>query len=450
MMSRLGCLGFHAHLNRRAFLRVGALSFLGIHWSQYLKARSLLTGAGVNPELAAKARSCIMLFLAGGPSQVDTFDPKSNSGFRPISTNVDGIRVSELLPRVARHMDKLSIIRSMHHEEVDHPLGRSYVTNGHRPAPAMEFASIGSIIARELGPRGKVPPYVLASPSLAENYFGAGPLGDEYNPFTVPDPTQEDFRLPDLSLPHPITPARIENRRSFLSVVDRLYRNKEKLVEAAARDTFRDKAMEMILSPSMQEAFDLSQESEKTKDAYGRYGFGQSTLLARRLVESGCRFVTSSGWNFANAAWDTHGRGSGGENDKTHKELLCPALDQTLATLMEDLDQRGLLASTIVIAMGEFGRTPNKNPISGRDHWPFCFSVVLGGGGLAGGQIVGSSDDVGAYPAERPVAVGDLFATIYKALGIDWTNEYMTPVGRPVKIANAVDDMTGQPLAELI
>ena len=208
--------------------------------------------------------------------------------------------------------------------------------------------------------------------------------------------------------------------------------------------------MEMILSSRMKQAFNLSQESEKTRDAYGRYGFGQSTLLARRLVEAGCRFVTSSGWGFANAGWDTHGRGSGGENDKTHKEMLCPALDRTLATLMEDLDLRGLLESTIVVAMGEFGRTPHKNPISGRDHWPFCFSAALGGGGLATGQIVGASDERGAYPAERPVAIGDLFASIYKALGIDWTKEYMTDVGRPVKIANAIDDMTGQPLKELI
>ena len=175
----------------------------------------------------------------GGPSQVDTFDPKPKQRvFDPSPLTQKGIQVSELLPRVARQMDKLSIIRSMHHQEIDHPLARSYVMNGHRPSPAMEFASVGSIIAKERGPRSEVPPYVLASPSLTENFFRAGPLGDEYNPFVVPDPAQKDFQLPDLSLPQSITPARIENRRSFLKVVDRFYRHQEKMVEAAIRENF--------------------------------------------------------------------------------------------------------------------------------------------------------------------------------------------------------------------
>ena len=445
-----GCKGFREGVSRRHFLRVGSVSLLGIHLSQYLRMRSVLAAAGVSPDREAKAQAVIMLLLEGGPSQIDTFDPKPSSGFSPISTNVAGIQVSELLPRVARHMDKLSVIRSLHHEEIDHPLAKPYITSGHRPAPAMEFASVGAIVAKELGPRTDVPPYVLASPKLSEKFYGAAPLDAKYNPLKVPDPTQEDFELPDLTLPKSISPDRIADRRSFLEVVDGQYRQKEKLVQTAARDTFRDKALEMILSPTMKEAFDLSQESQKTKDAYGRYDFGQSTLLARRLVESGCRFVTAGGWSFAHAGWDTHGRGTGGENDKTHRDILCPPLDQTLSTLMEDLDQRGLLESTIVIAMGEFGRTPHVNPVNGRDHWPFVFSAVMGGGGLQGGQVIGSSDERGAYPAERPMAVGDLYATVYKAMGIDWTKEYMTPVGRPIKIANATDDETGVPIPELI
>ena len=430
------------------FCGFGSLSLVGIHLGQYLEMKGLMAASGGKAS-PAKAQACILLLLEGGPSQVDTWDPKPSSGFRPIGTNVPGIQISEILPRVARHMDKLSIIRSMTHEEVDHPLGREYITSGHRPAPAMEFASVGSIIARELGPRNDIPPYVLGAPHLTESYYGASSLGAAYNPLVVPDPSKKDFKLKDLTLPKSITEKRIEDRRSFLEVVDGLYRRKEVLVEAAARETFRDKAMEMILSPAMKKAFDLSQESEKTKDAYGRYGFGQSALLARRLVETGSRFVTAAGYN-VDSGWDTHGRGSGGENDKKLRALLCPTLDQTLTALLVDLDQRGLLESTIVMAMGEFGRTPEINPINGRDHWPFCWSMVLGGGGLQGGQVIGASDERGGYVAERPISVGDVFATIYKAMGIDWTKEYMTPVGRPIKIANSFDDTTGRPIEELI
>ena len=447
-MNRWGCDSFCESLARRHFLRIGSLSLVGIHLSQYLEMKGLMAASG-GKAAPGRAQACILLLLEGGPSQVDTWDPKPSSGFRPIGTNVPGIQISEILPRVARHMDKLSIIRSMTHEEVDHPLGREYITSGHRPAPAMEFASVGSIVARELGPRNGIPPYVLGAPHLTESYYGASSLGAAYNPLVVPDPSKKDFKLKDLTLPKSITEKRIEDRRSFLEVVDGLYRRKEVLVEAAARETFRDKAMEMILSPTMKKAFDLSQESEKTKDAYGRYGFGQSALLARRLVETGSRFVTAAGYNL-DSGWDTHGRGSGGENDKKLRALLCPTLDQTLTALLIDLDQRGLLESTIVMAMGEFGRTPEINPINGRDHWPFCWSMVLGGGGLQGGQVIGASDERGGYVAERPISVGDVFATIYKAMGIDWTKEYMTPVGRPIKIANSFDDTTGRPIEELI
>ena len=387
-MNRWGCDSFCESLARRHFLRIGSLSLVGIHLSQYLEMKGLMAASG-GKAAPGRAQACILLLLEGGPSQVDTWDPKPSSGFRPIGTNVPGIQISEILPRVARHMDKLSIIRSMTHEEVDHPLGREYITSGHRPAPAMEFASVGSIVARELGPRNGIPPYVLGAPHLTESYYGASSLGAAYNPLVVPDPSKKDFKLKDLTLPKSITEKRIEDRRSFLEVVDGLYRRKEVLVEAAARETFRDKAMEMILSPTMKKAFDLSQESEKTKDAYGRYGFGQSALLARRLVEAGSRFVTAAGYN-VDSGWDTHGRGSGGENDKKLRALLCPTLDQTLTALLIDLDQRGLLESTIVMAMGEFGRTPEINPINGRDHWPFCWSMVLGGGGLQGGQVIGS------------------------------------------------------------
>ena len=211
-------------------------------------------------------------------------------------------------------------------------------------------------------------------------------------------------------------------------------------------DAFDERALNLITSPDVKKAFDLSLESTQTKEAYGTDRFGQGVLLARRLVEAGCRFVTVDGWNPADGHnWDTHYR-----NDHYLKEVLVPPLDRSLSTLLEDLDQRGLLESTIVLVMGEFGRTPIINPGRGRDHWAHCWSLALGGGGIKGGQVVGASDERGAYVAERMVTIGDLFATVYKALGIDWTKTYLGPGRRPIYIANAIGDKQGQPIHELI
>jgi uncharacterized protein (DUF1501 family) len=199
----------------------------------------------------------------------------------------------------------------------------------------------------------------------------------------------------------------------------------------------------MLLNPAVREAFDLSKESEKLRDRYGRDSIGQSALMARRLVEAGTRFVTAAGFH-ANS-WDTHAK-----NDEGHRDRLCPPLDRTLSTLLDDLQDRGLYDSTIVLAMGEFGRTPFVNNDRGRDHWPNCWSLAIGGGGIAGGRVVGASDAEGAQVSSRATSMGDLFATIYKAFGIDWTKEYDTPIGRPIKIANSLEDQTGQPLNELL
>ena len=427
-------------LGRRDFLRVGSLPFLGISLSQYLRLTTLMAAGN------AKAQSCILLWLTGGVSQVDTWDPKPNSGFKPISTNVPGIQISELLPRVARHMDKLAIIRSMHTEEIDHPEATHYVLTGHKQNPAMQFPSLGSILAKEMGSRGAVPAYVKVPKDkhpMVDDYFKAAFLGAEYNPMLTPDPGAKDFQIADLSLPKALTVERIEDRRSFLQVVDRMYREKHGIAERTNLDVFTDQALKMILSPAVKKAFDLSQEPEKTREAYGRHPFGQSVLMARRLVEAGCRLVTAAGYDFQ--VWDTHG-----ENDKRLRDDLVSPLDRALSALLEDLSQRGLLESTVVIAMSEFGRTPHINPKNGRDHWPYCWSLVLGGGGIRGGQVVGSSDERGAQVADRMVTVGDVFATIYKAFGIDWEKMYMTPIGRPLKIANSIGDKTGEPIQELV
>jgi hypothetical protein len=389
-MKTAGCLICdEASLRRRDFLRVGSLSLLGINLGQYLRVSQAMAAAPGTPLSKAKAQACILLWLEGGPSQMDTWDPKPSSPFRPISTNVAGIQISELLPRVAQKMDKLAIIRTMYTEENNHPQASYYALTGHRPNPAMEFPSFGSIITKEMGPRNAVPPHVLTpqwdSDRQYEEYFKAAFLGAEYDPLVVPDPSGRDFKLPDLSLPKPITLERLEDRRSFLKIVDRCYREKARVAEQGDGDTFTQQAQNMILSPAVRDAFDLSKESEKIKDAYGRNGFGQSVLLARRLVEAGSRFVTAAGYKFN--AWDTHG-----DNDRKHRDELVPVLDQALSTLLEDLERRGLLESTLVLAMGEFGRTPHHNPNAGRDHWSPCWSLALGGGGIRGGQVIGASD----------------------------------------------------------
>jgi hypothetical protein len=431
-----------AGLARRDFLRAGSLSLLGVNLSQYLRLRSLLASA-----TEAKAQACILLWLEGAPSHVDTWDPKPTSSFKPISTNVPGIQVSELMPRLAKSMDKLAIIRSMRTLEVNHPEATHYAVTGHRENPAMQFPSIGSIIAKEMGTRNNFPAHVLEpqweTSRSYEDYFKASFIGAEYNPMILPDPSLENFKVPDLSLPKSVSAGRIEHRRSFLKIVDQLYRQTEGMATSTKMDAFTEQALKMILSPSVKQAFDLSQETEKTKEAYGKNGFGQSVLLARRLVEGGCRFVTAAGYKAGE--WDTHK-----SNDKLMRDSLVPFLDQALSTLLEDLEQRGLLESTVVIAMGEFGRTPHINADKGRDHWPHCWSLALGGGGIRGGQVIGSSDERGAQIADRTVTIGDLFATVYKAFGIDWTKEYMTPIGRPIKIANSINDTTGEPIEELV
>ncbi|MBM3773569.1 MAG: DUF1501 domain-containing protein [Acidobacteria bacterium] len=427
---------------RRYFLRAGALgSLVGVSLPEFLRLQSVMAAG------KSKAQSCILMWLKGGPSHVDTWDPKPNSSFKPISTNVAGIQISSLLPRVAKHMDKLALVRSMHTLEQDHSAATYYAMTGHRPIPAMHFPSLGSIVTKELGPRSGLPAYVLEPQwereRVYEDSFKAGFLGPEFNPMITPDPSQPGFQVPDLSLPESLPMERLQDRRALLQLVDRSFRQIEESAEYANMDRFSEQALKMILSPEVRKAFDLSQEPQKVKESYGLHGLGQSVLLARRLVENGCRFVTAAG-NQVND-WDTHVL-----NDKKHGETLVPQLDQSFAYLLEDLEQRGLLESTLVIAMGEFGRTPHHNANGGRDHWPQCWSLALGGGGIRGGQVIGASDERGAKVSGPVTSIGDLAATIYKAFGIDWKKEYMSPIGRPVKIANAFNDVTGEPIEGLV
>lgn len=443
-MPNAGCLKLtKSEATRRDFLKAGSLGFLGIHLSQFLAAQSAMAASENKP----KAQSCILMWLEGGPSHIDTWDPKPNSNFKPISTNVDGIQISELLPKLSRHMDKLSIVRSMHTKGNDHPQGTHYAITGHEVNAAMNFPSLGSIIAKETGARHNLPSNVLLprweGDRQYEEYFRSAFLGPDYDPMCIPDPSKKDFRVADLTLPKSVSEKAVESRQEFLKIVDQRYRSLSFAAEHANMDHFGAQAWRMLLTPAVRDAFDLSNEPDKTRERYGRDSVGQSALLARRLVEAGTRFVTTAGFH-ANS-WDTH---SG--NDSGHRDRLAPPLDRTLSVLLEDLDERGLLDSTVVLAMGEFGRTPELNPAMGRDHWPNCWSLALGGGGIRGGQVIGSSDERGFNPTGKPTSMGDIFATIYKAFGIDWEKEYMSPAGRPVKIANALDDRTAEPLKELV
>jgi uncharacterized protein (DUF1501 family) len=439
-----------AETTRRDFLRAGALSFLGIGLSDFLRLDSAQAFAETTGALpAGKAKAVILIWLEGGISHLDTWDPKGSSGFNPISTNANGVQISEIFPSIAKHMDKLSIIRSMKTQERNHPQGTIETLTGHRPNPASKFPSFGSIVSKELGARENMPPFVVVPMPTELDFFNyqdgyqAAFLGSEYDGMILPDPSKPDFHLPDLSLPKTLTSEAIDDRRSMLKIVDKAFREQEQVAEFAKMDSFEAQALRMLLDPHVKEAFDLSKESEKTKDRYGRNRPGQSVLLARRLVEAGCRFVTAAGYK--HGQWDTHM-----DNERLLRTSLAPLLDQSLSALMEDLEQRGLLESTVVVVTGEFGRTPVINPKGGRDHWPDCWSLLVGGGGIQGGRIVGASDKDGAYVAERPVAIGDLYATVYKALGIDWTKTYMSPIARPVYIANGFNDVPGAPLEELI
>ena len=428
--------------SRRDFLNAGSLGFLGLSLGDYLAAAET---SGVRA--GAKANSVILFWLEGGPSHIDTWDPKTNSNFKPISTNVAGIQVSELLPKMAKRMDRVALVRSMHTRGTDHPQATHYAMTGHEVNPAMQFPSLGSIITKEMGPRNAVPAHVLVpkweKSRQYEEHFRAAFIGGEYDPMCIPDPTRPGFEVTDLSLPKSVSQEAVESRGAFLKAVDRRYRELNDTAEHTNMDAYTAQAWKMILSPSVRDAFDLSKESEKTKERYGKDSVGQSLLLARRLVEGGSRFVTAAGYH--SNSWDTHS-----DNDKGHRDRLAPTLDRGLSTLVDDLGERGLLDSTLGSARGEFGRSPTIIPILGRDHWPNCWSLAMAGAGIKTGQVVGASDSKGHDVTDRVVTMGDLYATIYKALGIDWTKEYMSPIGRPVKIANSLDDRTGEPVKELL
>ncbi len=425
---------------RRNFLQIG-VPLLGLGLADLLRRESQAAEAG----RPASQKSLIVFWTDGGISQQDTYDVKPEApaeyrgSYEAISTNVPGLVLGERLAHQARVMDRLSIVRSVHHENGIHAPSAHWMQTGYfGPTLARNAAqkpSFGSIVSRSIGSRQPpMPAYVTIPKSEAFGYQGAVYLGKAFNPFEVgTDPNAKDFRVPNLSLPDGLTARSVDSRRALLKTFDTLRRDIDESGVMEGLDTFKRQALEMVAGDRMRAAFDLGAESTELRDQYGRHRYGQSALLARRLVEAGARCV-----NINTGNWDHHNDVAKGLDEH------LPPLDRAIATLVDDLDQRGLLDDVIIYCVGEFGRTPRMNGHAGRDHWSDCFSVLLGGGGLQGGRIVGASEKWGGGVHERLVTPLDLLATIYHTLGVPLDTHYEDASGRPVSIVGS-----GRPILEL-
>ncbi len=406
---------------RRDFLRLGGLTALGLALPDLVRLRA-------NEK---KAKSCILVWLDGGPSHLETFDLKPDAPSevrgpaKPIATNVPGISLCEWMPKIARVADKIAIVRSVTSPLGEHGIANHYLLTGYKPSPVLEYPSFGSVTAHVRGNKDTLPPYI-AIPET-KSTAGAGFLGAAFRPFaTGGDPAKADFAVRDLDFFPGVTDARMERRKDFLAQLDRFHKTAE-------ADPALEQAYRLTTTPAAKKAFDLSEEKPAVRSKYGPRTIGQSCLLARRLVERGVPFVTVH-----NTGWDTHDglklRLLDGFAGAQVGVGLVPTFDMAFAALIGDLSERGLLDDTLVIAMGEFGRTPKLNQAGGRDHWPRVFSVAFAGGGVKGGQVIGSSDRVGECPKDHPVTPADLARTIYTLLGIDPDRNLHTADGRPVQI----------------
>jgi hypothetical protein len=369
--------------------------------------------------------------MAGGPSQIDTFDPKPGTStggeFKAISTSVSGIQISEHLPQLAKEMKDLAIIRSMTSKEGNHDRARYYVHTGYTPAGVTQHPSFGSVVAKELISKSQgLPAYVSINGPAA----GAGLLGVNFAPFVIRDAEKPPENL---SYAGHVTKDRFKDRKQLLDAVNAQFRSNHQQEQLAKKEAIYERAIDLMNSPSLT-AFDVEKEPSVVRDRYGRTKTGSAFLMARRLVESGVKFV-----EVEMSGWDTH-------NDNfTETQALMNELDPAYASLIRDLRERGLLESTLVVWIGEFGRTPKINAKAGRDHWPQNWCSVLAGGGIRGGQIVGSTDQTGMSIKDRPVTVPDLYATLCHSLGIDETKYNSSPLGRPIRIVDK-----GQAVTELI
>jgi hypothetical protein len=441
--------------DRRRWLQVASLGWLGTLLSPVTGGRHARAGESPARSRLSPIKSVILVFHYGGPSQFETYDPKPNAPagvrgeYATISTAVPGINLGEYLPRVAKLMDRLAIVRSMHHPMRNHNSAAAEALTGRTPAggdlelladEARSFPTLGSSASYALGPKAHVLPYV-ALPYTIYNVVqlpGQTPgfLGGAFDRFQVTgNPNNPDFRIPALQPPADRETAALASREELLHRLDAL----PGAGPLQKMRGYQERALALVSSDSVRRSFDIGQEEAKVRDRYGRHLLGQSLLLARRLVEGGVNFVTvfDGQTNGQDANWDSHQT-----IFPRHRQLIPPA-DEGFSALIEDLAARGLLDSTLVVAMGEFGRTPKINNNAGRDHWPDCYSVVLAGGGVRGGQVYGASDKIGAYPDRDPLTPADLAATILWRFGIDPAREIHDQTGRPIRLSD------GQPVWSL-
>ncbi len=424
-------------VSRRTFLRLGGLTAFGLSLPQYLQARSH------HPEQKAKAKRCILLWMQGGPSHIDTFDPKPDAPveirgeFGTVATTLPGVRFADVAPLLAMRTDKLAIIRGHDPKNGSHGVADHLMMSGHKFNASLPFPCYGSVIAKERGYVDGMLPFVQLGRAIDRRFNGgiAGFLGDQFNPFEVPDdPNSPAFKVRDLAVSTAAERQRLDRRYAMLSDLE----NYQKTVESAgvvkARDEFYEKAHDIITSPAAKKAFDLTLESPKTREIYGRNQFGQSCLLARRLIEAGVQFVTVT-----DGGWDTHTN-----NFRSLKDRLMPRIDRGLSALLDDLDVRGLLPETLVVWFGDFGRTPKVNPTAGRDHWSTAGVALMAGGGLKVGQVIGQTNALAEVVTDNPVSPQDLAATIYTVLGVNLHTWYKTQDGRPIELCPE-----GKPVKEL-
>jgi len=432
-------------ISRRDFLRVGGLAALGLGLGDFFHLQRAFAG---NNTLIAKAKSCILIWLDGGPSHLETFDPKPDAPqevrgpLKTIPTNVTGVRISECLERTAAIMDKIAIIRSMTSPLGEHSLGTQYLMTGYKPTPALEYPTFGATVAYVRSQNSQnisgdalsaLPPNI-AVPNFTDQLSGNGYLPSATRQFSVGgDAKRSDFKVRDLDFYQGIDITRLSRRKQFVNALNEFSSAKDAGATTVS-DPELERAYNLITSSEAKAAFTLSEEPQEVRQRYGTggvNGIGLSCLLARRLVERGVPFVTVN-----HTGWDTHQdifRLK--ERYPTDKNAHLPSLDRAFSALIQDLTDRRMLDETLVVVMGEFGRTPKINSQGGRDHWPNVFSVMLAGGGVQGGQIIGSSDALGEFPKARPVTPSDLSATIYTLLGIDPSLELHTRDGRPVRVA---------------
>lgn len=431
---------------RRDFLKVGALGAVGFTLADYFAAKA--AGAVTT---AAADRSAIMIFNLGAPSQLDTFDMKPEAPaeirgpFKPISTASPEIQISEILPLHAKIADKFSLVRSCHHGGAAvHDAGWQVMQTGRVFQGGVNTPHVGSVVSYLRGRKSDLPAFVVLPQTMGRgggnlpNGQAGGFLGKAHDPFSLmADPSQPNFKVPDLLPPAEIDPPRLARRRKLRDIVDSTVKAFESSENATLMNENFEAAFRLMTSVKAREAFDLSKEPAAVRDRYGMNRFGQCCLLARRLVEAGVRFVTINTFLtvFDEITWDIHGT-KPFTSIEGMKNIVAPLYDQGYSALIEDLDQRGMLDSTLVCNLAEFGRTPRVNPTGGRDHWPQCFTCYFAGGGVKGGRVVGASDPIGAVPAERPVEPGDIVATIFHSLGLDLETELPGPSGRPFPLVD--------------